>query len=75
MGLFDKLFTKKEQREIYSQVDYNLIFDNEIVDGIPVEEINIGLLNVPTGQIVVCDPLVLPDTLPLKKQSSRVSTL
>jgi hypothetical protein len=66
MGIFDKLFKKKAE-EIYSHADYNIIFENKIVEEIEVEQKNIGLLNIPTGQIVVCDPLVVPDALPLIK--------
>ena len=50
-----------------SHADYNEIFNNDIVDGMPVELLEIGELHVPTGQIVVCDPLVLPDMPPLNK--------
>lgn len=61
---------KKNQnvKEILSPADYNEIFNNEIVEGVPVELLEIGELNVPTGQIVVCDPLVVPDMLPLSKR-------
>ncbi len=55
------------EKEIYAHADYNLIFDHSSVDGIPVELLNIGELNVPTGQIVVCDPLAAPDTPPLTR--------
>jgi len=55
--------------EKLSQTDYNLIFDHTIVEDIAVETINIGNLNVPTGRIVVCDPLVVPDTDPLTLSS------
>ena len=68
MGFIDKLFGKKKAQEILSRVDYNLIFDNPVVDGIPVELLNIGLLNVPSGEIVACDPLVQPDALPYNKK-------
>src|ERR1041384_4597364 len=66
MGLFDNLF-KKKRTEIYSHADYNNVFDNSVVDGNEIERLNIGTLNVPSGQIVVCDPLVVPDSPPLTK--------
>lgn len=66
MGLFDKLFNKSP-KEIYSHADYNIIFENKLVEDIQIEQIDIGLLNVPTGQIVVCDPLAYPDWPPLTK--------
>lgn len=55
--------------EKLSQTDYNQIFDNATVEDIAVETINIGHLNVPTGRIVVCDPLVVPDSEPLSLTS------
>jgi len=63
------LFKKKpaKKTEIYSHADYNKIFENDTIDGIPIELIEIGKLKVPTGKIVVCDPLVTPDMKPLKR--------
>lgn len=66
MNLLKKIFNKKSQ-EIYSHADYNLIFENNFIDDSTIEVLNIGNLNVPTGQIVVCDPLVVPDCMPLNK--------
>jgi len=66
MGLFDNIF-KKKRTEVYSHADYNKIFDNSVVDGCEIEKLSIGILNVPSGQIVVCDPLVVPDNRPLTK--------
>jgi len=59
--------SKTKQTERLSHVDYNKIFENDIVDGVAVELLEIGKLNIPTGKIVVCDPLVLPNTPPLTK--------
>ena len=58
---------KTVQREVLSQVDYNRVFENKIIDGIPIKLLNIGNLKVPTGKIVVCDPIVLPNIEPLNK--------
>lgn len=60
--------TKKNSPEEYlSHTDYNIIFDNSIIEDIPIEIIEIGNLNLPTGQIVVGDPIVGFDMQPLKK--------
>lgn len=62
------IFKKRnKQIEKLSNVDYNIILDNPIVEGIPIELLEIGELYVPTGRIVVCDPLVVPDMSPLSK--------
>jgi len=62
-GLFKKKTAKKT--EILSLADYNLIFDNNEIEETPIELLEIGELNVPSGQIVVCDPLVNSQTEPL----------
>lgn len=63
-GLFKK---KSKQAEKLSHADYNVIFNNPVVENIPVEVLNIGNLTVPSGKIVVCDPLVTPDMPPLSR--------
>lgn len=67
MRLLKKLSKKKRAMEVYSHADYNLIFENKIIEGIEIKRLDIGCLNVTTGQIVVCDPLVAPDAFPLKR--------
>lgn len=64
-----KFFKKKVKtnQEILSLVDYNIIFENSIVEETPIEIIDIGLLNVPSGKIVVCDPLVCSEAPALTK--------
>lgn len=57
-------------KEILSKVDYNFIFENPIVDGLPVRLLEIGDLEVPTGQLAVCDPLVCYKIKPLSKTVS-----
>ncbi len=42
----------------YALVDYNKYFDNTLVDNTTVEQLLLGMLHVPTGHIIVCDPLV-----------------
>jgi hypothetical protein len=64
---FKIIKSKTKQTERLSHVDYNKIFENDVVDGIAVELFEIGKLNIPTGKIVVCDPLVLPNTPPFTK--------
>lgn len=51
--------------EKLSHADYNIIFDNDIVEEIPIEILEIGSVNLPTGEIIVCDPLVNVDMPPL----------
>ena len=63
----DSFKNKEQLTEILSHADYNIIFNNSKIDNVSITELNIGNLNVPTGKIVVCDPLVLPETTPLKK--------
>ncbi|WP_299122396.1 DUF4241 domain-containing protein [uncultured Winogradskyella sp.] len=58
----------KDSIEVLSHADYNIIFENTIVENIPIEVLEIGNLNVPSEQIVVCDPLVFYDVKPLVKK-------
>jgi hypothetical protein len=52
----------------YSLVDYNQFFDNQIYDNTPLEFLDLGELNLSTGQVIACDPLVcLCDTAPFTK--------
>ena len=53
-----------------SHADYGMIFSADTVDGIPVERFRLAHLYVPTGAIVVTDPLVVPDFLPLSRRIS-----
>ncbi len=64
-GLFKKKAEKKT--EILSHADYNIIFENQIVEDTPIELLKIGNLKIPSGRIVVCDPLVYSDTPPLSR--------
>jgi len=56
--------------EFVSHADYNIIFENKEVQGTPVELLEIGNLNAPSGEIIVCDPLVFHDIVPLSKKIS-----
>lgn len=71
MGLFNKLFGNNDKNLIkakFSLVDYNKYFDNKIVDNIPLELLSLGELNISTGKIIACDPLVcLYDTSPFTR--------
>ena len=64
-----RLSKKKNEKkaEVLSFTDYNQIFDNKIIEGTPVELLEIGDLFLPSGQIVVCDPLVYPESSPLTR--------
>lgn len=64
MSIFRK---KRTVTEKLSHADYNILFDNNVVEDMAIEVLEIGTLNVPTGQIVVCDPLVVPETEPLSR--------
>jgi hypothetical protein len=69
MKLFsDFLNSSKEQPEFPAIVDYNIILENETVGGTPIKMVDMGLLIVPTGNIVVCDPLAIPDFAPLNRK-------
>lgn len=64
------LFKKKndKNRVKYSHADYNIIFENQIVEGFEIKSYNIGSVNFPTGKVIVCDPLAFPDTTPYKRK-------
>jgi hypothetical protein len=67
MGLFNKLFGKKQENpdKRLSPIDYNKYFDSVIIENMPLRFLNLGEVALPTGKIVACDPLVcLDDTLP-----------
>ncbi|MEM9836927.1 MAG: hypothetical protein AAF828_10515, partial [Bacteroidota bacterium] len=64
-GLFKKKAEKKTEK--LSHADYNIIFENQIVEDTPIELLKIGNLKVSSGKIVVCDPLVYSDTPPLSR--------
>jgi hypothetical protein len=59
--------TLDAHKEVLSHADYNLIFDNDTVEGTAIEILNAGNLEVTSGQIVVCDPLVMPNSKPLAR--------
>jgi len=69
MGILKKLFGVKVNRPVkLSTVDYNQYFENDNVEGTPVELFKLGDLNLPTGQIIACDPLVcLHDAMPFTR--------
>ncbi|MCE7992519.1 MAG: DUF4241 domain-containing protein [Roseivirga sp.] len=58
----------KNKTQVLSPIDYNVLFDKEEFKGIPLELLEIGNLSVPSGQIVVCDPLLYPHMAPLTKR-------
>lgn len=66
--MFDFFKKKKKPTEKLSHTDYNIIFDNQIVEDTQIEVIEIGELNLPTGKISVCDPLAYPDIPPFKNK-------
>ncbi|HEX2618047.1 MAG TPA: DUF4241 domain-containing protein [Flavobacteriales bacterium] len=64
MGLF-ALLSKRRPDAVFAHVDYNAIIHGTAVDGMPVEHLSAGELLLPTGRIVVCDPLAAPHVPPL----------
>ena len=66
--MFNLFKRKDNNRVIYSHADYNVLFENKIVEESEIESNNIGLVNFPTGKVIVCDPLAYPDTTPYKKK-------
>lgn len=49
-------------------IDYNQFFDHKTINNTPLELLNLGELNLSTGQIIACDPLVcLYDTSPFTR--------
>jgi len=71
MGLFNKFFGNKGNdlsKVKLSLEDYNKYFERKIIDNIPLELLSLGELNLTTGQIIACDPLVcLYDSLPFTR--------
>ena len=58
---------KANTTEKLASVNYNLILENKEINGIKIELLEIGTLNVPSGKIVVCDPLVFYQPTPYTK--------
>ena len=54
-----------------SSIDYNIYFENAIIEDTPIEILNLGDLNLPTGQIVACDPSLLWDATPFNRAVKR----
>ncbi len=68
MGFFDKLFGKKKQEtKPFVYADYNVVFDNKIIEGKEISIVEIGMLNISSGKIVVCDPLANPESMTLAR--------
>lgn len=57
MRFFDKLFGEKLSQVKLSTIDYNRYFDNNEIDDTPLEFLSLGELSIPSGEIIVCDPL------------------
>ncbi|RFZ84249.1 DUF4241 domain-containing protein [Mucilaginibacter terrenus] len=63
----DTVKKKIVQQEILSPVDYNQVFEKKIAKVTPIKLLEIGDLNIPTGKIVACDPLVALNFTPFNK--------
>lgn len=72
MSFLKKIFGTNGAEVKLSSVDYNQYFDNPIVEDTPIELFKLGDLNLPTGQIIACDPLVrLWDAIPFNRTVKR----
>ena len=71
MGFFSKLFGGKHKdlnAVGRSLIDYNLYFDQTTYDGTSIEILDLGNVNIVTGYVIACDPLVcLYDTSPFTR--------
>lgn len=66
--MFGRLFGKRDNLKLISQIDYSQFFISKEIDGIQIELLNIGKLNITSGKIIVSDPLVyLSHSIPLNK--------
>ena len=45
-------------KPVYSPINYNLYFDTSSYKNTELKFLELGKLNLPTGKIVACDPLV-----------------
>jgi hypothetical protein len=62
MSLLENLSGANENNPAkLSLVDYNNFFDSPEVDDVPLELFDLGNLNLPTGNIIAADPLVMLD--------------
>lgn len=67
MSFFKNLFSKKAPVE-YSKFDFNVLFQNQELDGVPLTLLPLGHLSLPTGKIIAGDPLVCFERLsPFKR--------
>ena len=71
MNLFNNLFGGKNKNTAKvknSVIDYNQYFSNANFNNTPLVLLALGEVNITTGKIIACDPLVcLCDTLPFTK--------
>lgn len=60
MSLFSKIFGHPEHphKVKYASIDYNQYFDQATINNTPVAYKHLGDLNVTTGKIIACDPLI-----------------
>lgn len=59
MSFLKRLFGKESKPKVkLATVDYNSYFQVMEFDGTPLEFLPLGMLSIPTGEIITCDPLV-----------------
>ncbi len=70
MNIFSTIFGKKSEQKVrLSNHNYNDFFDKNEFNGTPLTYLSLGDVSIPTGQIIVCDPLVyFHDSLPLVRK-------
>lgn len=70
MNIFKNIFGQKADKQVkLANCNYNDYFDKDVFNGIPLKYLSLGEVAIPTGQIIVCDPLVyFYDSLPFNKR-------
>src|ERR1700753_180307 len=69
MSFLSSLFGNgKHEPESPSIVDYNIILESDVVSGITIRRVDIGLLNVPNGEMICSDTLAIPEQMPFTRR-------
>ncbi len=70
MNIFKSIFGQKADNQIkLANCNYNDYFDKNIFNETPLTYLSLGEITIPTGQIIVCDPLVyFHNSLPFNKR-------
>jgi len=70
MNIFKNIFGQKADKQIkLANCNYNDYFDKDVFNETPLTYLSLGEVAIPTGQIIVCDPLVyFHNSLPFNKR-------